>query len=258
MRLVVTVTEKSWREIMVQYHSRDITKEELWEILQHSDVRNRAAYLMLYESGMRPNTLIKLKWRHVKDEFLGHKIPMKIDLPAEILHFRISERWTFIGDDGLEALKSYLVTRWPLKDDDYVFLGEKPAGRQLTTSTISQAFNKIVTELGLTKRKERGKPKDLRLYCLRGAFRKFMIVEEAYKEFWMHYASTARVRTHYVSRDPEYHRQLYAEGYENLRLCGAEDHEILRLTRENVKLRQRVEQLEDSILKELSGLLKHQ
>ena len=125
-----------------------------------------------------------------------------------------------------------------MKDDDYVFLGEKPAGRQLTSNAVSQAFSKIVTELSLAK-KNGGKPKDLRLYCLRKAFRKFMVVEEAYKEFWMCHTSTA---THYVSRDPEYHRRLYAEGYDNLRLYkpDVEVEMVAKLTRENMELKRRL------------------
>jgi len=227
----------------VTFHNRDIEKEEIRRILDHSDVRNRSVYLNLYESGMRPDTLVNLKWKHIREEFLGHKIPMKIELSSDILKCRVSKRWTFIGHDGFEALKRYLTTRLPLKDEDYLFVREKPKGGKMGPSAISQAFNRIVLKLGLAEPEgTQGKPKDLRLYCIRKAFRKFMVVEEAYKEFWMGHTSTA---THYVSSDPEYHRKLYAQGYGNLRLYKPEiDAEMIaKLTRENMELRAREKDL---------------
>jgi len=228
----------------VTYHNRDIEKEEIRRILDHSSVRNRAIDLMLYESGTRPDTLVNLKWKHIREEFLGHKIPMEIELSSDILKCRVSKRWTFIGEDGFEALKRYLTTRLPLKDEDYLFVREKPKGGKMGPSAVSQAFNRIVLKLGLAEPEgTQGKPKDLRLYCLRKAFRKFMVVEEAYKEFWMGHTSTA---THYVSSDPEYHRKLYAEGYKSLRLYKpeADAETIAKLREENVALLRKIEGME--------------
>jgi len=229
------------RHPYVIYHNRDITKEEIRLILEHSDVRNRAIDLMLYESGMRPDTLVNLRFKHIKDEFLANRVPMKIDLTEDILKCRVSERWAFIGEEGHEALKKYLTTRLPLKNDDYVFVSEKPLGRRLKPGALSQAFNKMVQKLRLAESQGKGKPKPLRLYCLKKAFRKFMLVEEAYKEFWMGRSGNEAptitgASIHYVSRDVEYHRKLYAQGYEGLRLYS-----------ENVDLKARVKELEANV-----------
>jgi len=233
----------------VFYHNRDISKDEIKTILDHSDARNKAMWLILYEAGMRPETLANLKWRHIKDEFLRHKIPMQIKLTSDILKCRVTERWTFIGQDGFEALKRYLETRLPLKEEDYIFVSENPKGEKLRSGALSQAFNRTVQLLDLAPYRN-GKPKEIRLYCLRKAFRK-MDVEEAYKEFWMGHTSTA---THYVSSDPEYHRQLYTKGYDSLRLYKQVDTEVIaKLTKENMELKQRVDRLE-SILGELADL----
>ena len=198
----------------IVYHNRDITKEELRLILDNADVRNRAVFLVLYESGMRPETLSHLKWKHIKNDW--GNIPLKIDLTPDILKCRVSHRWTFIGEDGVKALKTYLASRLPLKDEDYIFVTEKPANKRFTAQAMSQAFNKLIQKLKLAESRGK-KPKALRLYCLRKAFRKFMAsaIDSAYVEFWMGHTSTA---THYLSRDVEFHRQLYAKGYENLRL----------------------------------------
>lgn len=198
----------------VVFHNRDLTKDEIRLIVESSDVRNRAIWLILYESGMRPQTLANLKWKHIKADF--GNVPMRIDLTSDILKCRVSQRFTFIGEDGVKALKTYLVSRLPLKDEDYVFTTEKPSNKPLTSQAMSQAFNKTVQKLKLTEAQGR-KPKDVRLYCLRKAFRKFMAsnVDSAYVEFWMAHTSTA---THYLSMDIEHHKQLYLKGYQALRL----------------------------------------
>jgi len=231
------------RYAYVKYHNRDLEKEELRQILSHSTVRDRAIYLMLYESGMRPITLTKLRWKHVKEEFLRHKVPMKIELPSEILKCRVSERWTFIGEEGFEALKNYLVTRLPLKEDDYLFVTEKPQGRKLTTQAISTAFSEKVKKLGIAEATGKKKPKQIRLYNLKKAFKKFHAAPEDYKKFWMGRSDTS---THYVSRDVEYHRKLYAKGYENLRLRKPEISQemVKKIARENRELKRRIVSLE--------------
>jgi len=240
----------------VQYHNRDITKEELRRILDHSDLRNRAIFLVLYESGMRPNTLINLKWKHVKDEFLSHRIPMMIKLTSDIMKCHVVERWTFIGEEAFEALKKHVSCRLPLREDDLVFVKEKPQGGQFGVTALSQAFNRIVKKLNLAEHKglERKKPKELRLYCLRKAFRKYMAssIDSRYVEFWMGHTNT---ETHYLSTDIEHHRELYSKGYENLRLYKPEvDAEtIAKLARENMDLKQRVERLEN-VLRDIAEL----
>ena len=223
----------------VVYHNRDITKEEIKQILENSDVRNRAIFFMLYESGMRPITLVNLKWKHIKSDF--GNVPMKIELTSDILKCRVTQRFTFIGSEGFKALKTYLATRLPLKDNELVFVPEKGGAKKLTAQALSQAFNKLVLKLKLSEPQGK-KPKDLRLYCLRKAFRKFMAsaVDSAYVEFWMGHTSTA---THYLSRDIEHHRKLYQKGYENLRLYEIPSEDIAKLKLENIELRIQIEKL---------------
>lgn len=250
----IPVKSRRLRYPYVVYHNRDIKKEEIRRLLEHTDVRNQAIFLILYESGMRPNTLVNLRWRHIKEEFLEQRIPMKINLTSDILKCRVSERWTFIGEDGYKALKRYLTTEGlPQKDEEFVFTKEKPAGGQLGRTALSQSFNKLVKKLGLAEPRGPGgkKPKEIRLYCLRKAFDKYLDADEAYKEYWTGHTSTM---THYVSSDPEHHRKLYAEGYESLRLFKQIDAEVIaKLTKENADLTERVDRLE-KILGEIADL----
>lgn len=206
---------------LILYHNRDITKSEVSTILEHSDVRNKAIYLMLYETGMRPATLIQLRWKHIKQDFMSRKIPMKIELPSGLLKCAVSSRFVFIGSEGFAALNNYLMKRnLPLADEDHIFVTEKPFGKKIGTHAISQSFNVIVKELRLAETRGK-KPKALRLYCLKKAFNKFMAIGTDYRyvEYWEGHSGTT---AHYVSEDPEHHRMLYAKGYSQLRLTEAQ------------------------------------
>ena len=213
------------RHPFVLYHNRDITKDEIRTILKNSGVRNRAVYLVLYETGMRPSTVVSLRWKHIKEDFLARKVPMKIKLTSDIMKCGVSERFVFIGQDGYDALSLYIRRRGlPSNDEEFVFVTEKPFGNAIGLNSISQAFNVIVKRLKLaeprgqlTKDGRKNKPKELRLYTLRKAFSKFMAVniDRTLVEYWLGHTSTA---THYVSEDVEFHRAQYAKGYPSIQL----------------------------------------
>jgi integrase len=46
---------------MVLYHNRDITKEEIEEIIKVSEPREKAFYVLMVQSGLRPNEICNLK-----------------------------------------------------------------------------------------------------------------------------------------------------------------------------------------------------
>jgi integrase len=212
------------RRPFVEYHNRDITKDEIRTIVKNSGVRNRAIYLMLYETGMRPSTLVNLRWKHIKKDFLARKVPMKIELTSDILKCGVSERFVFIGQDGYNALSLYIRRRGvPSDDEELVFVTEKPFGKAIGITSMSQAFNVIVQKLklaeprGESKDGKKNRPKDLRLYNLRKAFSKYMAIniDRTLVEYWLGHNSTA---THYVSSDIEHHREQYAKGYPSIQL----------------------------------------
>ena len=73
------------RHTYVKYHNRDIHKDELKRILDHSDLRERTFFLVMAESGLRPSTLVQLKYRDIREDFESGTVPMKINVPAEIV-----------------------------------------------------------------------------------------------------------------------------------------------------------------------------
>jgi len=207
------------RRVFVKYHNRDITKEEIRKILEHSSLRDKAFFIIMVESGLRPNTILQLKYKHIKEDFERGIVPMRILLPSEILKDRISSRFTFIGEDGFRILKEYLSTRMPLRDEDYLFVPEKPGkakGETIGVTAMSQKFNKLVLKLRLDTPTEHRKPKSLRLYCLRKYFWNNMQCDTSFKSFWFCHST---IDDHYISTmDVERHRQEYMKGYPSLRI----------------------------------------
>jgi len=204
----------------VKFHNRDITKKEIRRIVEHTTLRNKAFFLMMAESGLRPYTLVQLRYKHIKKDFEANTVPMRIELPSELLKDRVEARWTFIGEDAFKVLKAYLKPRLPLQDENLIFLSKRSDTKHdfLLPQTFTNIFGRVALKLGITETTQKGKPKPIRLYCLRKFFNNNLRYEgfnTAYREFWMGHKTT---QTHYINRDPEYHRKEYKKGYEQLRI----------------------------------------
>jgi len=206
------------KRLFVTFHNRDITKEEIRKILEHCTLREKLFYLMMVETGARPRTLVKLRYWMIKEDFENGILPMKIELPSSILKDKIPNRFTFIGEDAFKLLKEYLSLRTSLKDDDLILQPEVKARMKksyLSPETFSNKFSDLVLELGLVERTEKGKPKTLRMYCLRKYFINNMTCDSMYRKFWSCHKS---VEDFYIAKDVERHREEYVKGYSNLRV----------------------------------------
>ena len=244
------------KHVFVKYHNRDLKREEIKRILEHADIRDRTFFLMMLESGLRPNTLVQLRYKHIKEDFQANRVPMKIDLPSELMKDRVEPRWTFIGQDALESLKEYLKPRMPLQNEDLIFAPERSDMKHpfLVPETFSNKFAKIALKLRITERREKGKPKTIRLYCLRKYFMNNIRCDTAFREFWMGHKTT---QTHYVSRDIERHREEYARAYENLRIFRSQTPQTILKLREDIEAsyQQKLE-ARDRRIRELEGAVK--
>lgn len=217
------------RHAFVTYHNRDIKKDEIRLILNRASTRDKVIFLMLAESGMRPETICSLKYWQLKEDFEAKRVPMRILMPASELKDAVGDRWTFIGEDGFTILSEYLATRSPLGDDDNVFLPERQCKDEsgFDAVSVSAKFGKIVRSLNIAQSFGRGKPSKIRLYSLRKYFRNNMNVDYGYREFWM--AHTIYSDAHYISRDVEQHRKLYSEGYKHLRVYSANPENMIEV-----------------------------
>jgi len=239
------------------FHNRDITKEEIKTILEHATLRDRTFFLMMVESGLRPSTLLALRYKYIKQDFEKNVIPMKIELPSELLKDRIEARFSFIGEDGFKVLKEFLSTRKSIGDNDFLFLPERPSstkGEVPSESAMSNKFNRIILKLGLDTPIGKGKPKSLRLYNLRKYFFNNMKCDSAYRNYWFCHKS---IDDHYISTQEDKHREEYAKGYKFLRVFQATDVDVRieALTNELKAKDQRILELEKKLSNEIEHIV---
>ena len=250
---------ESPKHVYPKYHNRDITKEEIRKILEHASIRDKLFFLMMCESGLRPDTLVNLRYRHIKEDYEAKRTPMKIDLPSNILKDRVSARFTFIGEDSVKLLREYLSLRPSMKDDDPIFLAER-GEEKIGMEALSNKFGRIILKLGLCSTSEgKGKPKELRLYSLRKYFSNNMRCDSTFREYWMCHSN---VTDHYISRDVARHREEYTKGYPSLRIFDTsfvdlgdltaqlrnKDSEIKELKEQLLEFKATQEKLEEAIM----------
>ena len=255
-KLKIPVDPQRRKHTFVRFHNRDIQKEEVRQILENSDLRDRCFFLLMLESGLRPDTMVQLKFVNIRKDFEKGKVPMMIKLPSEIVKDRTEPRFTFCGEDAFHTLDEYLRPRMPLKDDDLLFLKERKDERteHVSAEAFSTKFGIIARKIGLVKDDGVRRPKEIRLYCLRKFFNNNLRCDRSYVEYWM---SHKTVQTMYVSHDVERHREEYAKGYESLRVflpdktltdlntrLTEKDKELTELRNEFAKLNERIRTLE--------------
>jgi len=254
----------------VIFHNRDITKNEIEEILKASRPRDRAFFCVMAQSGLRPLTLCSLKLKHIESEFSEGKIPCKIEVPEEIAKGEFGSYFTFMGEESVKHLKAYFVSKRPgIGPEDYLFTSHGSA-KQLSTKSISGIFVRILENLKESgkidfEQKKHGKPRNVRLYNMRKFFR--MQAGHAgieYVNFWMGHKTDYKAPhipasdVHYFSReDVEAQRKLYKEkAMPYLRLETATpsetektisryEQQIEELTKNLDKAQARIEELEE-------------
>jgi len=214
------------RHACVIYHNRDLSKEIIRQILSRASQRDRTIWLFMAESGLRAKTTINLKYLQIQNDFEKEIVPMRILTPAETLKDHVGDRWSFVGEDSVRALREYLKPRMPLKGEDYVFASERPGrvkGEQYSESALSVKFSRTCRALKLEKGTPYGKPGRYRMHGLRKYFRNNCRADPFYREFWM--GHDIGIDESYIDRtmsrdltDPEIHRKLYQQAYEELRI----------------------------------------
>jgi len=207
--------------IYIVNHNRAILKTEIQRILDHATLRDKSFFLIMLESGLRPQTIVMLRYRNIKEDFEADRIPMMIKLDSEMLKDFVSARFTFIGELGFNTLKEYLAPRLPMKDDDVIFLGVHTKQQKeacLSPNLFSLQFAKIVQKLNLSQKKEGKFRRELNLYTLRKYFRNNLKTSDpAYVQYWM--GHTLSIDRHYFDawmEDPnivEKHRAEYRTAY---------------------------------------------
>jgi integrase len=230
------------------YHNKDISKEEITQIMALCKIREKAFFAVMAQSGLRPHTIKQLRLGHLESL---DKIPCRIEVPKEIAKGKFGNFVTFIGSDAVKYLKQYLATRVNLKPNSLLFCAHDDPTKPINTKNVSGIFRRAartLEETGAIKFEVReNKPSELRLYNLRKFFRK-----QAHQMGFenVNYLMGHVVRgsdANYRPQDPEFYRELYAEkAMPFLRLESATPTETEKTIQELKKqLEERDKEIED-------------
>lgn len=112
------------------------SKEEIYRMTgtgRVNNLRDRAAILFLFASGLRQGTLRALRYRDIRQEVEAGVVPLKVPVYPEMKQVvkdackGIVPYYTFIGQEAIDALKAYLremeERAGKLGDDDLHVLG---------------------------------------------------------------------------------------------------------------------------------------
>ncbi len=130
----------------IVYHNRDITRQEVSEILRISSPRDRAFFAVLAQSGLRPYTICKLKIKHLEPDLSNDTVPLKIEVPKEIAKGKYRGHITFIAEESVQYLKDYLKTRGNLTSESWVFT-KYGTEEQSSPKAFSHKFRKAARKL---------------------------------------------------------------------------------------------------------------
>jgi hypothetical protein len=164
----------------VVYKGRAPKPEELVKLLDLADLREKTIISMLALGAFREETLSKLQYRHVKEDIENNRIPIHVQVEAEITKGKYHDYDTFLGAEAALYLKLSLEQRkkGTIKLEPETLTDDSPlirdASRKTTKSVGSKQIRKLVLHLylkaGLIKQ-PKGRMFDLRAHSLRKYFK---------------------------------------------------------------------------------------
>jgi site-specific recombinase XerC len=196
----------------VVFHNKDITKDEIIQIMALSKIREKAFFTIMAQSGLRPHTMKQLRLKNLENL---DKVPCKIDVPEEITKGKFGSYVTFIGPEALKYLKQYLATRTNITSGSLVFCSHTDPNQPVNVKDMSRAFRLAARKLeksgAIAYEVRQGKPSELRLYNLRKFFRKYASQMGNENVQYLMGHTVRGSDANYKPQDPEYYRDLYAE-----------------------------------------------
>jgi len=203
------------------FEDRAPSREELQEILDLADLRERVIITSLATSGLRAGTFVKLQFRHVKEDLERDVVPIHVHVEAALTKGKPRSFDTFFNEEASASLKSYLASRKrgtekipPEHIHDESPLVRADHRKQVKTVTVGQ-IRKLVHNLyvraGILKNDPSCRRYELRTHSLRRFFRTQMAslgVDRDYIDYMM--GRPAKDRYHDVRmKGAEYLRGIY-------------------------------------------------
>ena len=178
------------------YEERAPTPEELQKIISVADVRGKAIIALMALGGFRNGTLVQLRYRHVKRDLEGGRMPIHVHVEPAITKGKRHDYDTFLGNEASEYLKAYVDARknGTLEQPPERFHDESPLIcnyckiKPLDPPTIHDIVNALYIKAGVLTGNPKIRRYDLRAHSLRKFFLTQMVslgVERDYVEYMM-------------------------------------------------------------------------
>jgi len=95
----------------IKYKDRAPKPEELQRLMDIADLRGKVLISMLALGGFRVGTLVRLQYRHVREDLEKGVIPLHIHVEAEITKGKYADYDTFLGQEAVHYLRLYIDQR---------------------------------------------------------------------------------------------------------------------------------------------------
>lgn len=187
------------------------TVEELKTLIQFADPRERAILLVIKDSGISREDVVKLKYGDIQQEFESGKDFIRVHLTRQKEQVEYD---TFLGPNAVQALKIYLQER---KSKDETINPDSPLlanihGKPLTPLALSMTFVRLSVQTGFNT-----SPHRLRKY-----FESHMGLSapSIMVKYWLGHSLGAEKS--YFMPSIEDQRRKYAEAYKELDIYRSE------------------------------------
>lgn len=147
--------------------------DEVYVIVdQAKRLRDKAIFLVLFQSGIRVNGLCRLTYGMVRSQLEQNKIPLRLRITDEIdtklAGYRLNFYDAFIGKEAAEMLKSYCEKAHKNSSDNSPLFVSSTTKKGLTTAGVWHNFRKYAEKAGFQKG-------TIRVHTLRKAFKNQVI-----------------------------------------------------------------------------------
>jgi len=209
-------------------HKLQIRAEDVKKLVDHAPtIRDKAIILMLFQSGMDVSTLCSLDYWDVARGLENDECPLPIHV---VRKKRQVEYTTFLGRDGIDALKAYLNKRrerqGEIKHTEPLFVKERNynGNKRITRELIEKMLREVAVLSGVVSKEEmeRADMNPCRPHALRGAFSTIMKlqgVNNEIVEYWMGHVIPYEAA--YMIPQEEELKKIYAEHEEALSINRA-------------------------------------
>lgn len=220
------------KSVSVVYHNRDILREEIDSIISNTPhIRDQAFFIMISQTGLRPIVLSRLQYRDIKEDWEKGIVPCRIHVPKNKNKGGYKEHYTFMPLESVELLRKYFDSRFGIgnnpKDDDLLFSQSNTGNKQLNGESEADIFSRVALKLGIAERKQKGKPKAIRLYNLRKFFRNNITdspeIDSVDCHFFMGHKLNMQDEHYFSTQNIEKFRKKFEKASEYIRISSIPD-----------------------------------